>query len=167
MGREIRMVPPNYQHPQVWRSYGQIGYQPMFNRGYSEAVDEYRTEFARWRISECPAKCEDPVAEFEAYYGPAPKPEYYRTYRLEDATWYQLWETVSEGTPVTPPFATKDELVDYLVAHGDFWDQERRRKGVISVPVGPWKREEAESLVFGSGWRPTLMVMVDPSKPSS
>ena len=152
MGRELRMVPPNYQHPQVWRSYGEIDYQPMFNRDYSEALDEYRTEFARWRVSECPAECEDPVAEFEAGYGPAPKPQYYRTYRLEDATWYQLWETVSEGTPVTPAFATKEELVNYLVEHGDFCDQQRRKEGAKGVNCAPWTREEAESLVFGGGW---------------
>jgi hypothetical protein len=26
----------------------------------------------------------------------------------KEATWFQAWETVTEGTPVTPPFATTD-----------------------------------------------------------
>ena len=57
----------------------------------------------------------------------------------KEATWFQAWETVTEGTPVTPPFATTDELVDYLVTRGDFWDQERGD--------GPWDRKSAEEFV--------------------
>ena len=50
--------------------------------------------------------------------------------------------------PVTPPFATIDELVDYLATRGDFWDQERGD--------GPWDRKSAE--VVKAGWAPTLIV---------
>lgn len=32
---------------------------------------------------------------------------------------WQVWETVSEGSPVTPVFVTSTELVDYLVEGGD------------------------------------------------
>lgn len=31
---------------------------------------------------------------------------------------YQLWETVSEGSPVSPVFATKDQFVRYLTGEG-------------------------------------------------
>jgi hypothetical protein len=67
----------------------------------------------------------------------------------KEATWFQAWETVTEGTPVTPPFATTDELVDYLATRGDFWDQERGD--------GPWDRKSAEEFVK-AGWAPTLIV---------
>jgi hypothetical protein len=67
----------------------------------------------------------------------------------KEATWFQAWETVTEGTPVTPPFATTDELVDYLATHGDFWDQERGDS--------PWDRKSAEEFVK-AGWAPTLIV---------
>ncbi|MCU1590054.1 MAG: hypothetical protein JWP11_1310 [Frankiales bacterium] len=46
-----------------------------------------------------------------------------------------LYETVSEGTPVTPVFATSAELVEHLVQHGIDWDQD------------PWRREAAERMV--------------------
>ncbi len=54
-----------------------------------------------------------------------------------------LYETVSEGTPVTPVFATAAELVEHLVQVGEDWDQQ------------PYRRESAERLVqtgssFGS-----------------
>lgn len=32
---------------------------------------------------------------------------------------YQLWETVSEGSPITPVFATPEELARWLVEHDD------------------------------------------------
>jgi hypothetical protein len=53
--------------------------------------------------------------------------------------WWQVWETVSEGSPVTPAFATAEELIGYLVAKGDAWDQKRGSGG--------WERKNAESFV--------------------
>lgn len=37
----------------------------------------------------------------------------------EEMTHYQWYEDVSEGTPLSPPFTTEAELVDYIVEHGD------------------------------------------------
>lgn len=51
-----------------------------------------------------------------------------------DGFGYCLYETVSEGTPVTPVFETADELVEYLVNFGNFWGEK-------------YTRENAESLV--------------------
>lgn len=65
-----------------------------------------------------------------------------------EGEWWQVWETVSEGSPVTPAFATRDELITYLVEHGDAWDQKRGDGG--------WAREAAESFV-GTGWAPSLI----------
>lgn len=50
-----------------------------------------------------------------------------------------LYETVSEGTPVTPVFATAGELVEHLAAVGQDWDQT------------PMRREAAETLVRQGG----------------
>lgn len=62
---------------------------------------------------------------------------------------WQVWETVSEGSPVTPAFPTKEALIDYLVQNGDLWDQKRAEGG--------WKREAAEKFVE-SAWSPSLVV---------
>lgn len=61
---------------------------------------------------------------------------------------WQLWENVSEGSPVTPVFATSAELVAHLVAGGDAWDRKRGAPG--------WKREDAEAFVR-QGSAPTLV----------
>ena len=61
---------------------------------------------------------------------------------------WQVWETVSEGSPITPVFPTRDGLIDYLVEYGDKWDQKRGDGG--------WKRENAESFVDAE-WAPSLI----------
>lgn len=57
-----------------------------------------------------------------------------------------LYETVSEGTPVTPVFATAEELIDHLATVGMDWDQE------------PIRRTAAESLVRAGGSFGSLVV---------
>lgn len=44
-----------------------------------------------------------------------------------DGFGYALYETVSEGTPVTSVFASAEELVDYLVEHGAWYGQKYSR----------------------------------------
>jgi hypothetical protein len=77
----------------------------------------------------------------------APEPADYRTraWTPEQATHYQAYETISLGTPITPRFATSDELIDYLVKHGDFSSQQRCDGG--------WSRSSAENFVE-LGWIP-------------
>jgi hypothetical protein len=73
--------------------------------------------------------------------------------------WWQVYETVSEGTPVTPPFATKEELIEYLVEHGDFWDQRNRHDYRCYVDPGcypPWSRKAATTFVMEDGWCPSM-----------
>ena len=63
-----------------------------------------------------------------------------------------MYETVSEGTPVSPVFETKAELVEYLVRHGDYWDQSRGDGG--------WDRKSAEGFV-DKEWVMSGMIMPD------
>lgn len=60
-------------------------------------------------------------------------------------TW-AVHETVSEGEgAITPGFPTKEELIEYLVAHGTEWDE-------------PWPRKAAEDFVNRTGWAPSFIV---------
>lgn len=153
MGREVRMVPPNWDHPMVNRPNGEIGYQPMLSSRFEDAVAEWKAEFAKWEAGERPEGYG--YLEFWEYWGMPPDRRKYRPWANEEATWYQVWETVSEGTPVTPPFATREELIVYLVANGDFWDQLRRKERSRGIPqimsCEPWSRETAENFVNGRG----------------
>jgi len=63
---------------------------------------------------------------------------------------WQVWETVSEGSPVTPVFATAEALIDHLAQYGIDWDQKRGDPG--------WGRKSAEAFVR-SEWAPSAAVI--------
>lgn len=65
----------------------------------------------------------------------------------EDALGWCLYETVSEGTPVTPVFATADELIDHLATVGQDWGQR------------PMRRTAAEQLVRSGSSFGSMMVV--------
>ena len=150
MGREIRRVVPNWEHPKKEHS---DQYQPLYDRSFEEACKEWVKGFESWLDGTHPDFKEygDKYTYWE-WEGEPPDRKYYRPHWAdEDATWYQLYETVSEGTPVSPPFETKKELVDYLVENGDFWCQTR-------IDERPPTREQATRLVEG-GWAPSMMMV--------
>ncbi len=147
MGREIRMVPPDWDHPKKENG----SYQPLYDEDYETACEEW--------YADCVDKNGKYKSGDEEYVGDPPDKNYYRDrkWAKEEATHFQVYETVSEGTPVTPHFATKEELIDHLCEHGDFWDQKRRKKGYTMMECGPWSRENAESFVK-SEWAPSFIV---------
>lgn len=164
MGREIRRVPANWQHPKIrcdHRPICQNGecYQPMRDENFDDAAKEWKEDFLSWERGERPDYCSEEYRnlEFWEYTNDPPDRKYYRPYKDEEATWYQVYETVSEGTPVTPPFATQQELVEYLINNGDFWDQRRLAKGDDWGRAG-WSKEEAENFVYGDGWAPSMVM---------
>lgn len=150
MGREIRMVPPNWDHPRDdWGKF-----RPMRNRRFEDKAAEWKAEFAKWEAGERPDDCDEESQHLEywEWNGYPPDRDEYRPWKDEEATWFQVWETVSEGTPVTPPFATREELVWYLASKGDFWDQK------YGDP--PWSLESALKFCApGAGWAPTGMMI--------
>ena len=55
---------------------------------------------------------------------------------------YQLWETVSEGSPISPVFATPEELADYLIGPDYSWN--KNDAGTT--------REQWLKFINGRGW---------------
>lgn len=141
MGREIRRVPANWEHPTT-DEYNDGRDQPMYDELLEDAMEVWLKTFDRIRAGDL---TEDEKGWYPAGLAgwaldePMPDPRYYRPYKDEEAVWYQVYETVSEGTPVTPPFETQEELITYLVENGDFWDQKRGNQGPT--------RKQAESFV--------------------
>ena len=50
---------------------------------------------------------------------------------------YQLWETVSEGSPVSPPFATPEELARWLVENDTSITKDTSYEGWVKFIKGP------------------------------
>lgn len=58
---------------------------------------------------------------------------------------YQMWETVSEGSPISPVFATAAELAAYLVQHPKGADRE--------TSFETWMK-----FIEGPGWAPSMIM---------
>ena len=99
MGREVRMVPPDWEHPK--RENGR--YIPLFDH-YKAALDEFDE-----------MRKEKGLAEALDYFGGGPCSEDYMPYwEDEQCTHYQMYETCSEGTPISPICETPEELARWL-----------------------------------------------------
>lgn len=155
MGREIRRVPPNWQHPVYTenetndpRKLGE--FIPMCDQTFKDAVEEWKAGFLEWENGKRPS-CVSDDCEFWEWEGMPPEPEQYRPEFKEKPTWLQVYETVSEGTPCSPPFETKEELVNYLMTEGGL----HRKEYPDLFPL--LTREQAENFV-NSEWAPSLVV---------
>ncbi len=96
MGREVRKVPPDWEHPKNERG----AYQPMYDRTLKDEIEEL-------------------IKHGEYNEKNPPSPDYYLPEWPEgSATHYQMYETTSEGTPISPVFATPEELARWLADTG-------------------------------------------------
>ena len=155
MGREIRRVPPTWDHPKTTR-FGKSAYQPLRDQDYDAAASEWLQGLLDWEADKDGERSrvmrEDGVRHYWDWHGEPPDKDCYRpAWTPEEMTAFQMYETVSEGTPVTPVFITKEALVEYLVTHGTFWDN----------GTG-WNRQAAERMVRDE-WAPSLIVRSGPS----
>lgn len=161
MGREIRRVPPNWEHPKEYRRHG-YDYKPLLDKSYDVDAKRWLDNCLAWAKGEHRDQLNlDPGETRPTYYwewnGRPPDPESYVKYDKDDAvcTWWQCYETVSEGTPVSPPFATAEELIDYLATNGDFWEQSRAAEE--QRPLQLPQRSTVEKFVYG-GWAPSIVI---------
>lgn len=133
MGREVRRVPMNWQHPK--NAHG--NYQPMHDQTYEDRMKEWYTDKAEYE-----AKPDPDCPTFEDC-DPLPDPKYYRPAYDENAVLgYCYYENVSEGTPISPVLATPEELVNWLVENEGI----RREAAERFVEIG-WSL----SMVAGPG----------------
>jgi hypothetical protein len=116
MGREIRMVPKDWEHPQ-----DQDGeYISMLDETFDDAAKEWLANCIAWANG----THEDFATEGgeHSYYwlweSDPPRPESYRPAFTSPADHFQIYQNVSEGTPVSPVFASREELADWLVGQG-------------------------------------------------
>lgn len=160
MGREIRRVPANWEHPKyrIEQFRNRVlqwvyTWHPLFDRDFAKELAEWKEAKAAWDRGE---RDESAVKygckTFEEWHGDAPNREWYVPYDVNgDLPWWQMYETVSEGTPVTPAFATPEELIDFLVSTGEVYDS--------GESDGPWPRDRAEKFVRSEQWFPSMITV--------
>lgn len=102
MGREIRRVPKDWEHP---RDDEEL-YQPMFDETYLKSLLWYLWPPQHLRY-------------IRGWFENFPDWGRYRPhFRRGAATCYQIYENVTEGTPVSPVFETLKDLIGWLIDAG-------------------------------------------------
>lgn len=131
MGREVRMVPPDWEHPKKFNDYTRkLEFIPLMdgfevaNTKWCEARDKWAEGFIeQWNLN-APStwKPKGPDHEgmpFEEYEGSQPLAEdYMPSWPTSERTHFQMYEDTSEGTPISPIFATAEELARWLADTG-------------------------------------------------
>lgn len=133
MGREVRRVPLDWKHPtnkDQQEKHGQFdpnafthpdSPHPLHDQPYQLACVKWKYGFREWEQGERSKFYAEnyPEGEYWDYCGMPPDRKFYRDreWSKEEATAFQLYETVTEGTPVSPVFATAEELEQWLVTN--------------------------------------------------
>jgi len=129
MGREVRMVPADWQHPKEWSDYRrEERYVPLYkstgnafaeaDAEWSEGWEQWQKGFAKnygeggeWR----PKEPDEIGRQYTWYAGRRPSPDdYMPNWPQEQRTHLMMYENTSEGTPISPAFATPEELARWL-----------------------------------------------------
>lgn len=130
MGREVRRVPADWQHPRSAGTYrdGSPRYVGLMKGPWSEAIASWKEEKSHWDNGECrdyskPGMWKPREADqnysFEEWSGDEPlQSEYMPEWSAEQATHLMMYETVTEGTPISPAFETPEELATWLADNG-------------------------------------------------
>ena len=105
MGREVRRVPADWNHPTaVSERNGDTYYVPLLRGPYAERKQEFDDYAAEHGIA---AACD--------WLGDEPdSKDYMPSWTAEECTHYQMYESVSEGTPISPVLPTPEKLADWL-----------------------------------------------------
>lgn len=91
------------------------------------------------------ARCEG-HGSTEAYPGQRAEAEAWEGTEPPTGTGWQLWETTSEGSPISPVFPEAEGLIEWMSSPAYTYGASE-----------PLTREQAEQFVTGSGWAPTLI----------
>lgn len=109
MGREIRRVPRGWEHPR-----NELGrYKPLHDQEYEAAAQQWVEGFLLFEKEKKTGKYGD-VDYYWEWEGDPPDPDFYRPKWAEEPRCYQVYENVSEGTPISPVFETKEEMEVWL-----------------------------------------------------
>jgi len=119
MNREVRRVPVNWEHPRDangryipllddFTRY--LSYWKEAKKKWDEGFFKILMDQEEWRPKERYMN-----GSWEEREGPCPKQENYMPdWTEEERTHYQMYETTSEGTPISPVMETPEDLARWL-----------------------------------------------------
>lgn len=118
MGREIRKVPKDWKHPKNDKGR----YKPMFEEVYIDVLNEWWQNHLLWEQRKHPDQEDYPeqiknCQHYAEWHGNPPDVDRYnlRKWTAAEVTCFQVYETITEGTPVSPVFEHMKDLEHWLV----------------------------------------------------
>ncbi|MEE9611968.1 MAG: hypothetical protein V3W19_11985 [Desulfatiglandales bacterium] len=104
MGREVRRVPEDWNHPRDERTHN---YTPLFD-GYKQELAEFQSRIDSHGLSDA-----------IDYFGGGPQSEdYMPDWHESERTHYMMYEDTSEGTPISPAMESPETLARWLADNG-------------------------------------------------
>lgn len=121
MGREVRKVPEDWQHPRDKKG----NYIPLMGGSYAKRAAEWDEEYAQWEKGFrksygdgpkwVPKEGDEIGMHFSEWSGDRPSPtDFMPDWPEEQRTHLMMYEDTSEGTPLSPAFKTPEELARWL-----------------------------------------------------
>lgn len=109
MGREVRRVPKDWLHPHDKALFDGKDLAGKLARWDKDAAAWNRRDFPEY------ASEESKGMEFSEWAGPRPNPDNYMpVWTPEEATHLMMYETCTEGCPISPAMETAEELARWL-----------------------------------------------------
>ena len=156
MGREVRRVPASWEHPKDEEEH----LIPLFGGSFKECAAQWDEENSQWNKGfyrligdEWKPKGPDQTGTYEEWDGARPEEhQYMPDWPEAERTHYQMYETTTEGTPISPVMETPETLARWLADNNtsafadmdatyDQWLATIKRSGSTpSMVVGPGKR---------------------------
>lgn len=140
MGREVRRVPSNWKHPKNERGH----YIALFDgNDYERRVREWDEAAAKWAEGLRddlngewrPLNGTEEANTYAEWAGERPDAsDYMPRWTDGEATYLRMYETCSEGTPISPAFATPEELAHWCA------DNEASAFGSQTATYEAWLR---------------------------
>ena len=137
MGREVRMVPKSWGHP--IREDG--SFIALHESNFDQCAADWDKESAEWASGNYPdyADEESKKLTYSEWNGGRPEEEdYMPSWSANVANHYMMYETTSEGTPISPAFDTPENLATWLCNSGasSFGSRTASYEGWLRVAKG-------------------------------
>lgn len=137
MGREVRIVPKDWEHPK----YTNGNFIPLFGGDFEEDAKDWDAEKEEWDSGVYPDYVdeENKKMSYAEWAGGRPvKEDYMPNFPEGTATYLMMYENTSEGTPISPAFKTPEELAQWLCENeaSAFGSQTASYEGWLRVAKG-------------------------------
>ncbi|MFA6526491.1 MAG: hypothetical protein WCT26_03735 [Candidatus Buchananbacteria bacterium] len=146
------MVPANWEHPRDTEG----NYIPLLsdfkdcNELYNKQIEQWKNGFYfcfienNWKL-----RGTDQTVTFEDYCGARPEEhDYMPDWAETDRTHYQMYETTTEGTPISPVIETAEGLAHWLA------DNNASSFGQMSATYDQWL-----AMINGCGWATSAVII--------